>query len=144
MAEQKDWLQNEPNVDADIVITFHPDAEQTTVLWLKEKIEQICGIVLNIKPLAMSSNSARNLSTSRITCTAFYIKATYKCYLHGLEQMRIPKILKEELGGGRKEFTLKDCHSFKLIQDMDSFLTSQERQSSLVHILNHLRADKGI
>ena len=41
-------------------------------------------------------------------CYAFHLSATYSGYLRGLERMQMPKPLREDLGGGMKEFTIKE------------------------------------
>ena len=57
--------------------------------------------------------------------------------------MHVPKHIKEELGGGRKEFNLTEGADFQNIEDAEKFLTSADRQSVLLHFLNGLRAEKG-
>ena len=58
--------------------------------------------------------------------------------------MRIPKPLKDEFGGGNREFSFQDMNHFKDIETIDGFLSSQERQSILSYILNRIRAHEGI
>ena len=135
------WLTAVPNWDADIVITFPNNAKETTVLWFKQKIENIPGIILQSKSLAMDAKEL--LKLSRTNCYAFYIKATYECYLRGLEQMHIPKPLKDEHGGGSKEFIFKERGCFKDVEYFENFLNSQERQSILLFVINRLRAQEG-
>ena len=90
--------------DVDVVITFPHDAKETTVLWLKHKIEkQISGIILRTKTIIITTGNK-----TRPNCYAFHLSASYKGYLQGLEEMQVPKLLKDELGGGLKEFTLKE------------------------------------
>ena len=72
----------------------------------------------------------------------------------------MPKPLREDLGGGMKEFTIKEVFfsrtswtnisnfffqapNFQSIEEMSDFLTSQERQAIILHLLHSLRADKG-
>lgn len=50
------------------------------------------------------------------------------------------KPLKSEYGGGMKEFVCEDQDCFAGVEDEASFLTSQERQSIVLHFLNELRA----
>ena len=96
-------------------------------------------------------------------CYAFHLSATYSGYLRGLERMQMPKPLREDLGGGMKEFTIKEVFvlffsrtawtnnsnfffqapNFQSIEEMSDFLTSQERQAIILHLLHSLRADKG-
>ena len=89
--------------DVDVVITFPHDAKETTVLWFKQKIERIPGIILRTKSIIITSGSK-----TKPNCYAFHISASYKGYLQGLEQMQVPKPVKEELGGGLKEFALSE------------------------------------
>ncbi len=87
-------------------------------------------------------------------------------YLNGLELMQIPKPLREDLGGGTKEFTVKDvseipkrrqtstfpvanhqcilqASEFEGIEEPSRFLTSQERQAVILYLIESLRAEKG-
>ena len=141
--KQRPYLQLIPDWDADVVLTFPHNAKETTVLWFKTRIEKIPGIILKSKSLSTSGKSSKSLKLVRNNCYAFYIKATYECYLRVLEQMHIPKPLKDEFGGGNKEFNLKDLDHFKGIETFDGFLSSQERQSILSFALNRLRAQEG-
>ena len=76
--------------------------------------------------------------------------------------MHVPKPVKAELGGGKKEFSLAEgltglqsqesslltCShlaggSFVNIEQADKFLTSGDRQSVILHFLNTIRAESG-
>ena len=57
--------------------------------------------------------------------------------------MHVPKHVKEEIGGGRKEFSLAEGANFHNIEEAEKFLTSADRQSVLLHFLNGLKAEKG-
>ena len=63
--------------------------------------------------------------------------------LQGAEELAIRKPLKSDFGGGMKEFVLEDQECFEGVSEESSFLTSQERQSILHHMLNNLRATEG-
>ena len=80
---------------------------------------------------------------TREKCHAFYIKASYECYLKGLDKMHVPKPLKEEFGGGNKEFNFKEMTCFKDVENFELFLNSQERQAVLIFLINRLRAHEG-
>ena len=41
--------------------------------------------------------------------------------LRGLEEMHVPKLVKEELGGGRKEFSLAEGLTLKTDSVVDNF-----------------------
>ena len=110
--DQKPNLHATPDWDADVVLTFPNNAKETTVLWFKNKIERIPGIILKSKLLSTSGKYSKSLKPIRNNAHAFYIKATYECYLKGLEQMHIPKPLKDEFGGGNREFSFKDMNKY--------------------------------
>ena len=104
--------------DVDVVITFPHDANETTVLWFKQKIEKIPGIILRTKSIIITSGSK-----TKPNCYAFHISASYKGYLQGLEQMQVPKPVKEELGGGLKEFALSEVSLLVgFVEYIDSYL----------------------
>lgn len=63
--------------------------------------------------------------------------------LRGAEELGIQKLLKEDLGGGMKEFTFEEQECFYNIEDENQFFSSQERQSIIHHLLDNLRAIKG-
>jgi anoctamin-8 len=63
--------------------------------------------------------------------------------LHGAEVLGIRKVLKSEFGGGKREFMFEDQLCYHGIEDEDSFLTSEERQSIVYHYLLNLRACPG-
>ena len=58
--------------------------------------------------------------------------------------MKAKKPLKDEYGGGDKCFVFKELSCYKDIESFETFLTSQERQSALMFIINRLRAQEGI
>ena len=66
--ELNPWLYFQ---DVDVIITFPHDAKETTVLWYKQKIEKIPGIILRTKTIVTSANKSAN-------CYAFHLSATYK------------------------------------------------------------------
>ena len=132
-----------PEIEADIILTFPHDAKETTVLWFKKKIETIPGIVLQTRSLSKSTPCSKSMKLSQTKCQSFYIKGTYECYLRNLEQMHVPKALKDEFGGGNKEFVFEEMVCFENIENFEAFLSSQERQSILMFAINRIRAQKG-
>jgi hypothetical protein len=44
-------------------------------------------------------------------------------FLRGLEELRVPKVLRREAGGGRREFTIAEAESFRDIEDTEKFLS---------------------
>lgn len=138
MMSKRFWMQSVPSQGVDVVITFPPDSAESTILWFKQRIEKIPGIVLHTKSITISKGTK-----TRPNCYAFHLAATYQCYLRGLELLQVPKPLKEDVGGGTKEFNLKEASSFRGIENMDDFLTSQERQAIILHLLHTVRAERG-
>ena len=63
--------------------------------------------------------------------------------LKGAEEMGIRKPLKNQFGGGIKEFLFEDLEFFENVHDEKGFLTSEERQGIVNHMLNNLRATAG-
>jgi len=63
--------------------------------------------------------------------------------LKGAEELCIHKPVKQEYGGGNKEFISEDRHFFVDSDNPATFFTSQERQSIVQHMLFSLRAHQG-
>jgi len=57
--------------------------------------------------------------------------------------LAIRKPVKPEYGGGNKEFVYEDQEYFIGVDDASVFLTSEERQSIVRHMLFNLRAHQG-
>ena len=58
--------------------------------------------------------------------------------------MKAKKPLKDQYGGGDKSFVFKELSCYKDVESFENFLTSQERQSALMLIINRVRAQEGI
>lgn len=110
------------------------------MLWFRSKLqEKIPGIIIQTKTLTLTKRAK-----AKPNCYAFHLTATYQGlvtqylnihivnkqlffifyfrYLRGLELMQVPKPLKNDLGGGTKEFTIKEvkraqflCHKCAII-----------------------------
>lgn len=52
----------------------------------------------------------------------------------------MPKALRQEYGGGLKEFVHTEINCFEGSDDQSLFFTTQERQSLVLHLLHTLRA----
>ena len=52
----------------------------------------------------------------------------------------MPKSLRQEFGGGLKEFVGSEASCFEGSDDETHFFTTQERQSLVLHLLHTLRA----
>ena len=63
--------------------------------------------------------------------------------LRNAEEVGIKKLIKPEFGGGMKEFVYEDQDFFEGVEDSSLFLTSEERQSIVRHMLYNLRAIEG-
>jgi anoctamin-8 len=63
--------------------------------------------------------------------------------LRTAEELGIRKPVKPEYGGGNKEFVYDDQDFFIGTENATSFLTSQERQSIVRHMLFSLQAHQG-
>ena len=90
----------------DIVVTFPPDCSESIVLWLKSKIEKIPGINLRTKTITITKGTK-----TLPNCFSFRLSASYQGYLQGLELMQVPKPIKEDIGGGMKEFTISEVRN---------------------------------
>lgn len=55
----------------------------------------------------------------------------------------IRKTIKQDFGGGKREFVFEDQLCYHGIEDETTFLTSEERQSIVYHLLLNLRAEPG-
>ncbi len=124
------------DADIDVIVTFPPEANEADILWFKRKLEdEISGLS------AKTCNVAKGGKGKRVY--AFHISASYRCFLTGLEDMQVPKAVKDELGGGSKEFTMRDSADFKHVEDPKTFLCSEERQAIIIYLVNGIKAEKG-
>ena len=106
MTSKKFWMQSIPTEDVDVVITFPPDISESTVWWYKSRMEKIDGLILRVKALTITKGAK-----TRPNCLAFQLSATYQGFLKGLEAMQVAKPIREDLGGGTKEFSIKEVSS---------------------------------
>lgn len=60
--------------------------------------------------------------------------------LKAAEEVHLPKALRQEFGGGFKEFVGSEANCFEGSDDETRFFTTQERQSLVLHLLHTLRA----
>lgn len=60
--------------------------------------------------------------------------------LKAAEEVHLPKSLRQEFGGGFKEFVGSEANCFEGSDDEIRFFTTQERQSLVLHLLHTLRA----
>ncbi|XP_048733294.2 anoctamin-8-like isoform X2 [Ostrea edulis] len=121
-----------PTQDCDVLVTFPADTETSTLMWLLDRLRARCPHL--IIQVHHHSNTKGSM---------FHLTATYEGLLKGAEELGIQKVLKEELGGGMKEFTYEEQECFRNIEDGNLFFNSQERQSIIHHLLDNLRAIQG-
>ncbi|CAB4068473.1 ANO8 [Lepeophtheirus salmonis] len=132
---KKIWKNTSPIEPCDVVITFHPNTPEHVVLWCKLQLEKIKGIIIETKRLTVRYNGCKE------ECQCFQIASTFEGYLKGLVLMHVPKPVREDFGGGLKEFNVKEAHEFVGIESIESFLTSQERQSIVMFLISSLRTE---
>lgn len=74
---------------------------------------------------------------------AFYVfrnSIMFCSLLKAAEEVHLPKALRQEFGGGLKEFVGSEANCFEGSDDEIRFFTTQERQSLVLHLLHILRA----
>ncbi|XP_062571901.1 anoctamin-8-like isoform X2 [Saccostrea cucullata] len=121
-----------PTQDCDVLVTFPADTDTTTLVWLLDRLRaRSPHLIIHVHHHSNTKGSM------------FHLTATYEGLLKGAEELGIQKLLKEELGGGMKEFSVEEQECFKNIEDENLFFSSQERQSIICHLLDNLRAIQG-
>ncbi|CAG5119252.1 unnamed protein product [Candidula unifasciata] len=118
-----------PTQNCDVVLTFPANTEDATLMWLLARLKS--------RAPALTVHVRHHSHTG---IYGFYLTAVYENLLQGAEELGILKPLKSEYGGGMKEFVYEDQDCFAGVEDEASFLTSQERQSIVLHFLHELRA----
>lgn len=118
-----------PTQNCDVVLTFPSNTEDATLMWLLARLKS--------RASALTVHVRHHSHTG---IYGFYLTAVYENLLQGAEELGILKPLKADYGGGMKEFVFEDQDCFAGIEDESSFLTSQERQSIVLHFLHELRA----
>ncbi|KAK7008996.1 anoctamin-8 [Biomphalaria glabrata] len=118
-----------PTQNCDVVLTFPAHTDDATLMWLLAR--------LKTRAPALTVHVRHHSHTG---IYGFYLTALYDNLLQGAEELGILKPLKSDYGGGMKEFVFEDQDCFAGIEDESTFLTSQERQSIVLHFLHELRA----
>ncbi|XP_064619768.1 anoctamin-8-like isoform X2 [Lineus longissimus] len=132
VVSSKVWMNTIPTHDCDVLLTFPAKTDDHTLMWL----------------LARLRNRTPELEVhvrhhSNTGVYGFYLTATYDNLLKGAEELELKKSLKTEYGGGMKEFEYNDRDCYQHSDEEDVFLTSQERQIIVRHMLYNLRAITG-
>ncbi|XP_021368430.1 anoctamin-8-like isoform X1 [Mizuhopecten yessoensis] len=126
-------LQNPvPTQDCDIILCFPHDTETATLMWLLDRLRaRSPEVIVHVRHHSNTKEAV------------FHLTATYESLLRGAEDVGVCKLLKEDYGGGMKEFTFEDQDCFAGVENKEEFFTTQERQSIIHYMLNNLRAVKG-
>ncbi|XP_071509336.1 anoctamin-8-like [Diadema antillarum] len=142
------WLHTVPTQDCEVVVIFPAKAGDSVLMWvlarLKERLPELLVAVRNHAHtgtcgLYLSASFERELQVSIIAPSSSCVYSLLK----GAESLSIRKPLKTEYGGGLKEFTCLEASMFEGIDDQEEFLSSQERQAIINHMLENLRAVEG-
>ncbi|KAG1709819.1 Anoctamin-8 [Nymphon striatum] len=120
------------NVDCDVVITFPPNTSEGTLTWILARFR------LRIPELKIHVHHHTHTGVY-----VFYVTQSFENFMLGAEELKFPKRLKEEYGGGLKEFILGEMDYFTGIEDQENFLTTQEKQCIILHRINSLYAVVG-
>ncbi|VDI37868.1 anoctamin-8 [Mytilus galloprovincialis] len=120
-----------PTDDCDVVVTFPSEPDTNVLMWLLDKLrERTPDIIVHVRHHSNTKGPVLHLT------------ATHQSLLKVAEELGIRKPLKEEYGGGMKEFNYEDHECFSGVSDSE-FFSSQERQSIIHYMLNNLRANEG-
>uniref|UniRef100_T1IMB0 furin n=1 Tax=Strigamia maritima TaxID=126957 RepID=T1IMB0_STRMM len=123
------WMQTIPTENCDVLLTFPSKCENSTIMWvlscLRTRLPQ-----LDVR--------VRHHATSKTY--GFYMTTNFENLLKGAEEMHMRKHLKEEYGGGLKEFIADGQKCFEGVENSKEFFSSLERQSIVLHLLHSLRA----
>ncbi|CAH0383350.1 unnamed protein product [Bemisia tabaci] len=129
MTPRRLWIQTVPTQECDVVIILPPHSEDAVLMWLLTKLRApSLGLIVHVK--LHSSTESYSL----------YLTAPYTVLLKYAEELHLPKRLRQEVGGGLKEFTQSEANSFEGTENEGSFFTTQERQWLVFHLLQTIRA----
>ncbi len=62
--------------------------------------------------------------------------------LQGAEELEIHKKIKASYGGGAKEFIFEEQEFYEHIEHAEKFLSTQEKQAIIFHILHQIQCDE--
>ncbi|XP_046821754.1 anoctamin-8 isoform X1 [Vespa crabro] len=129
MTPRRLWIQKVPTQKCDVVMMFPNGASDETLMWLLGRLRAgTPGLVVHVRHHASSDSYG------------FYLTAPFSVLLKAAEEVHLPKALRQEYGGGLKEFVGSEASCFKGSDDEAHFFTTQERQSLVLHLLHTLRA----
>ncbi|XP_050481215.1 anoctamin-8-like isoform X7 [Bombus huntii] len=108
---------------------FPSGASDETLMWLLGRLRAgTPGLVVHVRHHTSSDTYG------------FYLTAPFSVLLKAAEEVHLPKTLRQEFGGGLKEFVGSESSCFEGSDDESRFFTTQERQSLVLHLLHTLRA----
>ncbi|XP_076169593.1 anoctamin 8 white walker isoform X3 [Ptiloglossa arizonensis] len=129
MTPRRLWIQKVPTQECDVVMMFPSGTSDETLMWLLGRLRAgTPGLVVHVRHHASSD------------CYGFYLTAPFSVLLTAAEEVHLPKRLRQEFGGGLKEFVGSEASCFEGHDDEAQFFTTQERQSLVLHLLHTLRA----
>ncbi|XP_046141729.1 anoctamin-8 isoform X3 [Osmia bicornis bicornis] len=129
MTPRRLWIQKVPTQECDVVMMFPSGASDETLMWLLGRLRAgTPGLVVHVRHHASSDSYS------------FYLTAPFSVLLKAAEEVHLPKTLRQEFGGGLKEFVGTESGCFEGSDDEARFFTTQERQSLVLHLLHTLRA----
>ncbi|XP_067127758.1 anoctamin-8 isoform X1 [Centruroides vittatus] len=126
------WKMAVRNSNCDVVMTFPQMTTEETLLWFLAHLKaRVPELIIDVRQHQYTG------------VFGFYLTATYENLLKGAEDLRLRKSLKEEYGGGLKEFVWDEREYFENVDNQTVFLTTQERQSIILNMLYSFRAAEG-
>ncbi|XP_046621598.1 anoctamin-8 isoform X5 [Neodiprion virginianus] len=129
MTPRRLWIQKVPTQECDVVVMFPSGARDETLMWLLGRLRAgTPGLVVHVRHHTSSDSYG------------FYLTAPFPVLLKAAEEVHLPKRLRQEFGGGLKEFVGTETSFFEGSDDEAGFFTTQERQSLVLHLLHTLRA----
>ncbi|XP_050481216.1 anoctamin-8-like isoform X8 [Bombus huntii] len=129
MTPRRLWIQKVPTQECDVVMMFPSGASDETLMWLLGRLRAgTPGLVVHVRHHTSSDTYG------------FYLTAPFSVLLKAAEEVHLPKTLRQEFGGGLKEFVGSESSCFEGSDDESRFFTTQERQSLVLHLLHTLRA----
>ncbi|CAL7935857.1 unnamed protein product [Xylocopa violacea] len=129
MTPRRLWIQKVPTQECDVVMMFPSGASDETLMWLLGRLRAgTPGLVVHVRHHTSSDSYG------------FYLTAPFSVLLKAAEEVHLPKTLRQEFGGGLKEFVGSEASCFEGSDDEARFFTTQERQSLVLHLLHTLRA----
>ncbi|XP_006615384.1 anoctamin-8 isoform X6 [Apis dorsata] len=129
MTPRRLWIQKVPTQECDVVVMFPSGTSDETLMWLLGRLRAgTPGLVVHVRHHASSDSYG------------FYLTAPFSVLLKAAEEVHLPKALRQEFGGGLKEFVGSESSCFEGSDDETRFFTTQERQSLVLHLLHTLRA----